>query len=379
MNQPSDLLPQDLLPLVFAASQKKTLNNSKNNMILKSPFALLATIAVALLATDSVIAQDSISVTAGRPPRGKVTSTMPDKLVVDTSDGSVEVNAWDLKRIRFEGESNEITAAKTAYSDERYSACLQALNSLKEMPQRDVVKQEVAFYKAMAQAKLAMSGGGVAFNKAVTDIKAFIDSNPNSFHVNEAVDMFGDLAMTAGRFDQAILQFQKTSNCEWPEIKFNGQLKIGKAQLLSGKYEDAVNSFRATEASDNAEDYAVQAKLIARCLRAKALGMTGKPDEGIELVSTIIKNENSKNMALFANAYNAMGTCYKQAGKNKQAIRAFLRTDLLFFLEPDSHAEALFHLNDLWTKVERPDRAARSRQKMTQRYRNTYWASKLTN
>ena len=91
----------------------------------------------------------------------------------------------------------------------------------------------------------------------------------------------------------------------------------------------------------------------------------------------IIENESSKNIELFAHANNALGVCYNEEQQTKEAIRAFLKTDLLFTLDPDSHAQALYHLVNLWAKSERPDRAASARQKLTQRYRNTYWASKL--
>ena len=106
------------------------------------------------------------------------------------------------------------------------------------------------------------------------------------------------------------------------------------------------------------------------------MAMTGNPAAGEQIVMEIIGNESSKNTILFANAYNALGTCYAQEGKTKEAIRAFLKTDLLFTVDPESHAEALYHLNDLWQKAERPDRAARARQKLTQRYRSTWWATR---
>ena len=191
--------------------------------------------------------------------------------------------------------------------------------------------------------------------------------------------MFGDLAIATGRFDAAETQFAKTAACSWPEISFNGTLKAGKAQLYSGKYDEAIASFKATERDDNGEAYAVQAKLVARCLRAQALGLSGKTAEGMENANSIIKNENSKNIELFAHAYNALGTCYAKENKNKEAIRAFLHTDLLFTIEPDSHAQALYNLVELWAATERPDRAARARQKLTERYRNTFWAAKLNN
>ena len=110
---------------------------------------------------------------------------------------------------------------------------------------------------------------------------------------------------------------------------------------------------------------------------ALALALAGNPSEGEKLAMQIIENESSKNIELFAHANNALGVCYARQQKNKEAIRAFLKTDLLFTIDPDSHAQALYHLVELWAQSDRPSRASRARQKLTERYRNTYWASKV--
>ena len=60
----------------------------------------------------------------------------------------------------------------------------------------------------------------------------------------------------------------------------------------------------------------------------------------------------------------------------KEAARAYLKTELLFTVDPDSHAEALFHLQQLWEQLGEPNRASEARQKINDRYRNTWWATK---
>lgn len=327
--------------------------------------------------SESVVAQtDTVNLFSGPRVRGTVESFTNDNIVVNTTDGRKDVKPWNVRMIRFEG-SNELVKAKSAYDDERYSACYTELENI-EMPSRDVMKQEVAFFKAMAATRLALRGGNVTTDQAAKLVREFIDGYPQSYHLVEAIDAFGDLAIATGRFDVAISQFERTAASDWPELSFRGNLKSGKALLYSGKYAEAIQAFQATEAADNGEDYAVQAKLIARCLRAQAMGLGGNAEEGQQVVLGIIKNENSKNIELFAHAYNALGACYAAENKTKEAIRAYLHTDLLFTIDPDSHAQALYHLVDLWKTSERPDRSARARQKLTERYRNTYWAAKIT-
>ena len=246
----------------------------------------------------------------------------------------------------------------------------------------DEVKKLIGDNTSMVFITAGMGGGtgtGAApvIAQAAREMDAFIKKYPNSYHLYPAMDMFGALAMASGRFDAATAQFEKTSAGPWPSLSFYGKLNSGKAKLYSGNYDAAIAAFKATEADPSAEGYAIQAKLIAQCLRAQALALAGQTKEGKELVMQIIENESSKNIELFAHANNALGVCFNEEQQTKEAIRAFLKTDLLFTLDPDSHAQALYHLVNLWANSERPDRAASARQKLTQRYRNTYWASKL--
>ena len=350
----------------------------KVRLMLK-PYLVAAAMACLLLvtATESLLAQsDSITLMAGRPIRGTVKSFTPDNIVVSTSDGEKKVTPWGVRLIRFDG-SNELVRAKSAYADGRYTACLDELQGLTEPPSRDMLTHEIDFYRAAASVKLAMQGGKISIAQAAREMDAFIKKYPNSYHLYPAMDMFGALAMASGRFDAATAQFEKTSAGPWPSLSFYGKLNSGKAKLYSGNYDAAIAAFKATEADPSAEGYAIQAKLIAQCLRAQALALAGQTKEGKELVMQIIENESSKNIELFAHANNALGVCFNEEQQTKEAIRAFLKTDLLFTLDPDSHAQALYHLVNLWANSERPDRAASARQKLTQRYRNTYWASKL--
>jgi tetratricopeptide (TPR) repeat protein len=319
---------------------------------------------------------DSLTLLAGRPLRGTVQSFTPDNIVVETEDGVRNVQPWNVRRIRYEG-SNELVRAKSAFFDDRFDACLQEIENIAETPPRQLLQHELDYFRAAASARIALRGGEVSLQQAADTMGRFIRDYPGSYHLYPALDAFGDLAMALGRFDAATEQFEKTAGCPWPEFSFQGKLKSGKALLYAGKYPEAIQTLQATEADPGGEDYAVQGKLIARCLRAQALGLSGQPAEGRQLALQIIENENSKNIELFGYAYNALGACYAAEDKTKEAIAAFLHTDLLFTLDPESHAQALYRLVDLWGKSGRPDRASEARQKLNERYRNTYWAARL--
>ncbi len=343
------------------------------------PAAVVVSVVFVLSATAASPAysqNDLINLKNGRSVRGTYEKSTPQQITLKTTDSSVTVDPWNIRRLRFGDEGTQITRAKTGYADERYNVCLDVLNGLEQPPSRDIVKQEVDYYRAMASAKTSLAGGGISANQAATLLDKFVTDNPNSFHYIPAVDALGDLAMEVGRFDVASKNFETVAASRWPELSFQSVLKNGRALMMQQKYTEAIAEFEKVEKADRSEDFALKSKLIAKCLRAQALGLSGQPDEGIKLAESVISKESSDNQSAFAYAYNALGACYKQKEDWKQAVHAYLHTDLLFFTEPQAHAEALYELQGIWRQLNRGDRASEARQKIKNRYRNTFWASK---
>ena len=78
-----------------------------------------------------------------------------------------------------------------------YAEGLATLKKIEKTPDREAVRQDIEFYKALCSAKLAMTG-----NMKIADagrmMKTFADANTKSYHYFEASQVVGDLLVAAG-------------------------------------------------------------------------------------------------------------------------------------------------------------------------------------
>ncbi|MFM9197316.1 MAG: hypothetical protein ACKOWG_16575, partial [Planctomycetia bacterium] len=79
----------------------------------------------------------------------------------------------------------------------------------------------------------------------------------------------------------------------------------------------------------------------------------------------------SRDYTVLGGMYRAMG------GKDQDALISYLTVDLVYNGLPESHAEALFNLGELWEKGNNPERAGEARQSLKTLYATSPWAAKL--
>jgi tetratricopeptide (TPR) repeat protein len=152
-------------------------------------------------------------------------------------------------------------------------------------------------------------------------------------------------------------------------LRARGRVLQGQAWLRHG---DTAKSARFFQQASAAEDDRVQALGLVGWATCEAL--QGQPQDGITKIEKVIAENDSDDTELFARAYNALGRCYEVAGKNNDAVLAYLHTDMLFYREFDAHAESLLHLSKLWSAINKPAEASKARQLLKQRYASTFWA-----
>ncbi len=303
---------------------------------------------------------------------GRITEVTANGVTINNA----EVPASLIQKVTYGKEPLGVGRARDSMEDGQFGDALEELNKIKVNVDPNI-KQEIDFIRAFSTAQISLRGGGITPQNAGREVGKFIKTHANSFHITPAKDQFARLAFAVGRPDLAENEFKKLQGSSWLEYKLKGHFHAGQMQILLNKLPEAEASFKAIAAVQSNDDLSQTYKLLAACELARIAGLNGNPDQAQKQLEKIIKEENSDNKKLFAHLYNALGGVHEKAGRLKEASHAYLHTELLYASESEAHAEAAYRLALLWPKLEETDRANRARNLLKERYRNSYWASKL--
>jgi tetratricopeptide (TPR) repeat protein len=306
------------------------------------------------------------------PIPGRLGDVTKDTIALNsTPPREFQVN--EVKYLQIPGEPRDLMEARNAAIDGHNEDVLAALDKIPPAQlANEAVKQDVEFYRALAGARLAATGTGDA-TKAGSALVAFISANKNSYHYYEANEAVGDLLVTIGRYEQAPTYYGALAAAPWPDYKMRGAVALGRALQSQGKHEEALRQFE-TALGIAAKGKAAETQLLAaRIGKAKSLVELGRGKEGIQLLNDAIEQAAPENNYVYALAYNALGSGYLKMNQPKDALYAYLRVDTLYNQLPDQHAEALYHLKDLWTQLNKPDRAKQAADTLRTRYPASPW------
>ena len=308
-------------------------------------YALCSLLLVATVARTANAQSDRVDTLRGAPTSGIVDATQTTKteLAIDDKGTVRRIPVNEIKRVTFTDDPKELSSGRDSVLTGQLEAGYDTLRKVDAAAiKREIVKADLQFYLAYCQGKLALTGGGDKA-AAATAMLNFVKTYPNSFHFFEAAEVLGDLASSLQSYDSAVKYYGAiATQAPWPDYKLRGAVLEARAYLQQENYAEAKSRFDQVVASTVDTPEATQQKLMAQAGQAVCAAGLGNADEAIKLAEDIIsKHSPEDNNELFGRAYNAQGTAYLKAGKQKEALIAFLHTDVLFYSHPEVHAEAL--------------------------------------
>ena len=300
---------------------------------------------------------------------GEVVETSPNEVLVSKgSTGTEKVPVNEIRSITFKSEPNELTQARVNAKNGGFRNALDRLEDIDiSKLDRNLIREEVEFYRAYCAAQLALMGTG-KIKDAGPKMLQFRNAHPNSYHYYQARETLGDLFVAANRLANAEKEYAALEKAPWPGYQTRAKLLLGRALQDQGKHSEAIQKFDAVLATAGSGKDGKSDRLAATLGKAISASKTGQIDEGVTMIQNVIRDADPEDSELHAIAYNALGQCYEQAGKPKEALLAFLHVDVLYSSIPAAHVEALERLTALWTSFGQNGRAREARELLRDQY-----------
>ena len=342
-----------------------------------SVMLFLFSAALVWVCSASAVGQDRLFPVQGAPASGTVTEMTPDKVVIEVRSGNKqEYKVSEIKKITFDDEPAGLDRARELILQDQFD---QANDELKKISAASITKplakQDFEFYRAYCAAKMALAGTG---DKAAAknSLLQLAGKNNKSFHFYTLAQTLGELALALGKPDEAATYFVPLSKSASLDSKAKGVYWLAEADLRKGNHVEAKKKFEQLSAATASSPEMTRLKNYADVGLAVCLGRGGNSKDALTLLQSMVEKNDSSDHVLFAKIFNAQGASFVALGQTSQAIIAYLHTDLLFFADSELHAEALYYLTVLWPKVNQPQRAQETRQRLTTKYPSSTWANK---
>lgn len=284
----------------------------------------------------------------------------------------------EIRKVSFDDEPPGLDRARELVLQEQYEQAQEELRRINAGGFKDplgLAKQDFEFYRWYCEGRLALAGHGDKV-AASNGLRAVARVNPQTYHFYPISELLGELALAQGKPADAALFFSQLTKAPFEQTKEKGKYRLGEVELASGKIPDAKLRFEEVVATKATTPEMARIKSFAEVGLAVCASKEGKAQAALAQLQQMVQKYDSSDSELFARIYNAQGACNEALGQINQAVIAYLHTDLMFFADPQAHAEALYNLTVLWPKVNQPQRAQEARQRLVKQYASSSWANK---
>lgn len=323
------------------------------------------------------VAQDRVYPVQGVMASGKFVDVSPKGVVIEVRGKNQNYELRDIRKLTFDGEPKGLDRARESFLNEQFD---QALEEIKKIDVAQIesalIRQDVEFYRYYCEGKLGLAGSGDK-TAAVKGLLALARANRNTHHLYELSGLLGELALALGKPEEAANYFGMLASAPNADTKAVGIYQLGQVELAQDNVDKARARFEQLASAESKSPEMARLKALSEVGLAVCENLEGNPEAAIQKLDALISKSDSTDQELFARISNAMGGCYQKLDKPQQAlVLGYLKTDLMFFTEPEAHAEALYNLKQLWARVGDSARAADAGARLVSQYAASAWANK---
>lgn len=346
---------------------------------------LMIAACLAAWSTPAARAADPVEAVLFRPGAAagiecEVVSVTPTEVEIARGEKVEKIPVEQIDQLSFTAEPDALRNARAAVDRGDFTKAAEDLagmeaGDLDGLP--PLILAEHDYVKAAVSGGKAAGGGDLAAGeKAVRD---YLAKHPSSHHLYPMQELLATLLARGGKFDAAAAALAPLDKGS-PSFRVRAAAGRGRLLFDQRKYAEAAQEFAtASQLPTDPKDKASAAqKLSAEVGQARCLARLGKANDAIAAISKVIDGSAPADDRVLGEAYNALGDVHRAAGKDQDAIIAYLTVDLVYNKDSDNKAEALFNLAQLWDAAKSPQRAKKTRQDLLDQYPDTVWARKTT-
>jgi TolA-binding protein len=337
---------------------------------------LAALVAAAVLGSASALRADDVSLIPGTTVkqaiggrvRGTVQSESPSEVVVTLGTNSTTVPTDQIVSIRYDGQSANFQLGESREATGQLADAAELFKkAAAEAAGRPFPQQAALFREAQVLGELAMVEPERT-RDARGKLEQFIRAYPGGRHIAAAREALARLQIHSG--DYAGAEATIASLAKMPKAGDRAAVLRTRVLAKQGKHDEAIAALDQLIASSPKGSERQRAAMLAK---AESLAATKKFKEAETLVRQVIQGSPSEDAASQAPAYNTLGDCLRAANRPKEALIAYLHTDMLYNKDKEQHPRALSAISALFRQLKQDARADEFAQRLKQEYPRSAW------
>ena len=340
--------------------------------ILRSGLAVLVIVAGGNAFCDDVnlVTGAKFEQAIGGRVRGQVQSESASEVAVQLGGNTIKVPTDMIQSIRYDGQSASFALGEARESSGQLAEAADFFKkAAAESAGKPYPQQAALFREAEVLTDLAAVEPD-RIKDAKEALNKFVRQYPSSRHTLSARACLARIQLASGDFPAA-----ETAIAELAKLpKGAERAAVLRTKLLAkqNKHQAAIDELDKLIASSPKGSERLRSAQLA-----KAESLAGLKDfaKAETLLREVIKSTPPEDAAGQAPAYNTLGDCLRAANRPKDALLAYLHTDLLYSKDKEEHPRALHQISALFRKLKLDARADEFAQRLKTEYPHSRWTT----
>jgi tetratricopeptide (TPR) repeat protein len=316
----------------------------------------------------NLVAGSKVKQAIGGRVRGQIQKESPSEVVVMVGVNESAVPTDQIVSVRYDGQPATLQLAETREAAGQLAEAADLYKKAAgEAAEKPFVLQAALYHEAAALCDLALMEPDRA-KEAKDRLLRFVQAYPNGRHIVAAREHLAQLQLHIGEYPQAEATIAELAKL--PKAAELASVLRTRVLAKQGKHAEAISELDRLISSF--PDRSVQQR-EARLAKAESLVALKNFKDAERLVRQVIQEAPPEDVPSQAAAYNTLGDCLREANHPKDALLAYLHTDLLYAKDKEEHPRALYQIEKLFRRLKQDVRADEYAQRLRQEYPRSTW------